>query len=114
MFSKRINLGSAVQGFNMQHKYSLKIFGPHGIQVKMIKQFKRRCLKILMDRQMPEKKHLEKNDSFHKYPKEQFICSSVKLLTLSMLAVTCCLLISFANSLEPDQDRHSGPTDYCF
>ena len=26
-------------------------------------------------------------------------------ISLSLLAVTCCLLITFANSLDPDQDR---------
>ena len=31
-------------------------------------------------------------------------------VTLSLLAATCCLLITFANSLDPDQDRQNiGP-----
>ena len=31
-------------------------------------------------------------------------------LTLSMLAATCCLMIFFANNLDPDQDRQNvGP-----
>ena len=31
-------------------------------------------------------------------------------LTLCLLAVTCCLLITFANRLDPDQDRQNvGP-----
>ena len=33
-----------------------------------------------------------------------------RYLTLSMLAATCRLLITFANSLDPDQDRQNiGP-----
>ena len=30
-------------------------------------------------------------------------------LTLCLLAATSCLLITFANSLDPDQDRKVGP-----
>ena len=34
----------------------------------------------------------------------------VKALTLSLLEVTCHLLINFANSLDPDHDRQNvGP-----
>ena len=29
------------------------------------------------------------------------------ILTLSLLAATCCLLITFADHLDPDQDRHN-------
>ena len=32
-------------------------------------------------------------------------------LTLSLIAATCHLLITFANSLDPDQDRQNGGAD---
>ena len=32
------------------------------------------------------------------------------MLTLSLLAATCCLLLTFANGLDPDQDgQNVGP-----
>ena len=33
------------------------------------------------------------------------LVSGIPILNLSLLAVTCHLLITFANSLDPDQDR---------
>ena len=33
------------------------------------------------------------------------------MLTLFLLAVTCRLLMIFANSLDPDQDQHSVSSD---
>ena len=35
----------------------------------------------------------------------------IQVKTLSLLAVTCRLLISFANSLDPDQDRQKAGPD---
>ena len=37
-------------------------------------------------------------------------CKGHCILTLSLLAVTCGILLTFANSLDPDQDRQNvGP-----
>ena len=58
-------------------------------------------VKTLLPQPLIEKKFLTWNEMCN--------CNRQKntILTLCLLKATCCLLITFANSLDPDQERHN-------